>query len=61
METLEQGVKYLRHWRRAGVFIVNYFISCSSAFIGNFEQVNAGCDRSIYTRGSESHEKKNSK
>ena len=34
-----------RHWRRFGVFFVNFeHIShlCSSVFIVNFEQVNAG-------------------
>ena len=34
-----------RHWRRSGVFIVNFehnFTSCSSVSIINFVQVNAG-------------------
>ena len=32
-----------RHWRRSGVFIVNFeFTPCSSISIVNFEQVNAG-------------------
>ena len=54
LETLEQGVKYVkvnnkdtrRHWRRSGVFIVNFedishlVLVCVS--IVNFEQENAG-------------------
>ena len=36
-----------RHWRRFGVFSVNFwtnFTPCSSASIVDFEQVNAGWD-----------------
>ena len=35
----------LRHWSRSGAFIVNFkthFTPCSSVFIVNFVQVNAG-------------------
>ena len=31
------------HWRRSGIFIVNYIVNnapCSSVFIVNFEQVD---------------------
>ena len=55
IETLEQGCEICskltiktperRHWRRFGVFIVNFeHIShlCSSVSIVNFEHVNAG-------------------
>ena len=33
-----------RHWRRSGVFVVNFerISLCSSVSIVNFEQVNAG-------------------
>ena len=35
-----------RHWRRSGVFVVNFerILLCSSVSIVNFEQVNAGWD-----------------
>ena len=37
-----------RHWRRSGVFIVNFeHTPCSSVSIVNFEQVNSGNN---YTR-----------